>query len=574
MKDKKRILKDSRKILLCIILAAVCFAIKTDVYAEANLLTHTEIKFFAGDTVKLRDIIDEEYLNQNYDKDYNDKDALYTITYKWNEQNLNPENAALDAQGVLTVSESCTLYVDITFEYGDKTHKEVLTVSVLAPEEISLIYSGEQTLLASTVYDDDKYSYVSKDESVKVEAGKATVQGFTDTVVYAKNEVGKNITVANITIEKPSFEKEQLARAVGSAAFVPVINDYEPFEDDVKPKWEVEDTSFAAYTDDGLLAKKKGETKVNVELTAKNGEKLTLSANLYLTKPSLSLTEIVMASGLEKKLSVKGTCKYSEIDWKTRDGQAYFKEDGVVYGNTRGKKTLQVVADGLTLKCVAYITDPVFKSVTIVSHKGKTHTIKLNGLNASKSVVTYKAKNKSMATVTKKGFVRSKKVGHAYIDVNADGRKITIPVEIATKKAYSAAKKAVAISKTKTKYSQAMRMSKGKYDCSSLVWRIYKNFGYYFGTRGSWAPVAADIGKWCVRNKKVVSKKGVPYTKLLPGDLIFYSFSKNGRYKNITHVEMYTGHGMDVSASSSNNRVINYEYYNSSSIVLIARPTK
>ena len=570
-----RALKDSRKILLGLILAAiVCFAVNTDVYAEAGLLVQTEIKFFAGDTVKLRDIIDEEFLNQNYNKDYNEADAEYKLTYKWNEQNQNPADAALDAQGVLTVSKSCTLYVDVTFEYGDKVHKEVLTVSVLEPEEISLEYTGEQTLLATTVYDDSKYTYVSENDSVKVENGNVIVQGFTDTVVYAKNQAEKNITVAKIKIVKPSFEKEHIARAAGSTVFVPVINNYKPFEGDAGIKWSVADTSLATSSDKGILAKKKGDTNVNAELTAKNGEILKITAQLHVTKPSLSLTEVVMASGLEKKISVKGTCKYSEIDWKTRDGEAYFIRDGVIYSNTRGKKTLQVAADGLTLKCVVYITDPVFGNVTIVSHKGKTHTIKLKGLNASKSVVTYTSKNKKIATVTKKGVVKSKKVGHGYINVNADGRKFTIPVEIASKKAYQAAKKAIAISKTKTKYSQSRRMSKGMYDCSSLVWRVYKNYGYYFGNRSSWAPVAADIGKWCVTNKKVVSKKGVPYTKLLPGDLIFYSYTKNGRYKNISHVEMYTGQGMDVSASSSNNRVINYEYYNSSSIVLIARPTK
>ena len=33
-----------------------------------------------------------------------------------------------------------------------------------------------------------------------------------------------------------------------------------------------------------------------------------------------------------------------------------------------------------------------------------------------------------------------------------------------------------------------------------------------------------------------------------PGDLIFYSYERNGRYKNISHVAVYVGNGMVVEA--------------------------
>ena len=170
--------------------------------------------------------------------------------------------------------------------------------------------------------------------------------------------------------------------------------------------------------------------------------------------------------------------------------------------------------------------------------------------------------------------IYAKKVGHATVKVKADGKTFSILAEISSKNAYRAMKKAIAISKTKTTYSQARRMSKRYYDCSSMVSRVYRNYGVYFGSPRGWSPTAADIGKWCTRNKKVVAKKAVSYKKLLPGDLIFFSSGKNGRYKNITHVEMYTGGATDVSASSSYGRVVHYGYSKSSQIVLIARPTK
>ena len=37
--------------------------------------------------------------------------------------------------------------------------------------------------------------------------------------------------------------------------------------------------------------------------------------------------------------------------------------------------------------------------------------------------------------------------------------------------------------------------------------------------------------------------KTVSFDELQPGDLIFYSFTSNGRYKNISHVAVYVGNG-------------------------------
>ena len=147
-------------------------------------------------------------------------------------------------------------------------------------------------------------------------------------------------------------------------------------------------------------------------------------------------------------------------------------------------------------------------------------------------------------------------------------------VEISSKRGYRASKKAIAISKTKTTYSQARRMSKRFYDCSSLVSRVYRKYDVYFGSKSGWSPVAADIGKWCTRNHKVIAKKAVSYKKLLPGDLIFFSGWRNGRYKNITHIEIYTGGAKDVSASSRYGKVVHYGYGKGNSVVLVARPTK
>ena len=80
---------------------------------------------------------------------------------------------------------------------------------------------------------------------------------------------------------------------------------------------------------------------------------------------------------------------------------------------------------------------------------------------------------------------------------------------------------------------------------NKLVWKSYRLMGKTLGNR-NYAPVAADIAKWCAGKKKMVkggvSEKNITKMKLRPGDLVFQTGAKNGRYKGIYHVEMFVGY--------------------------------
>lgn len=116
-------------------------------------------------------------------------------------------------------------------------------------------------------------------------------------------------------------------------------------------------------------------------------------------------------------------------------------------------------------------------------------------------------------------------------------------------------------------------MRKGYYDCSSLIWRCYKPYGIHFGSR-SYAPVAASEAKYMKRHKKVVSYKRVKAKKLLPGDVIFYSYTRNGRYRNISHVALYIGNGRIIHAANRRVGVVEAKYKYTKCIKMIARPAK
>ena len=48
-------------------------------------------------------------------------------------------------------------------------------------------------------------------------------------------------------------------------------------------------------------------------------------------------------------------------------------------------------------------------------------------------------------------------------------------------------------------------MQNGYYDCSALVWKSYSRMGKKFGM-ANYAPVAADLAKWCKKRGKVLTK--------------------------------------------------------------------
>lgn len=128
-------------------------------------------------------------------------------------------------------------------------------------------------------------------------------------------------------------------------------------------------------------------------------------------------------------------------------------------------------------------------------------------------------------------------------------------------------KKVVAfvLSKVGYPYSQAYRDSGKYYDCSSLAYYAWKNAGVSIMYEG--ANTAAAEGKFCYDNNYLVS-----YDEMQPGDLIFYSYGRNGRFFNITHVSVYVGGGKVVEAANEQIGVVYRPVQSKSSIVFIGRP--
>ena len=114
-------------------------------------------------------------------------------------------------------------------------------------------------------------------------------------------------------------------------------------------------------------------------------------------------------------------------------------------------------------------------------------------------------------------------------------------------------------------YSQELRDSGNYYDCSSLAYYSWKDAGVDISHGG--ATTAAAEAQGLDEAEKTVS-----YEQMQPGDLIFYSFTSNGRYKNISHVAVYVGDGKEVEALNENSGVVYRDVASVGKIVVIGRP--
>lgn len=110
-------------------------------------------------------------------------------------------------------------------------------------------------------------------------------------------------------------------------------------------------------------------------------------------------------------------------------------------------------------------------------------------------------------------------------------------------------------------YSQPKAGQDDFTDCSYLVQWVYRQLGI------SLPRTAAQQARFNVENGLTVSA-----ADLVPGDLIFWSYERNGRFMDITHVGIYAGDGKVVDASSSRGQVVYRNLFDADKQVLFGRP--
>jgi cell wall-associated NlpC family hydrolase len=322
----------------------------------------------------------------------------------------------------------------------------------------------------------------------------------------------------------------------------------------------------------------------------------TSTATIYVSNPKLSTKTIGINrhSTTYGTLEITGCNSYSTVTCtpSSKKVEAYTYDDWwsdslilQVNATKKGTYTVALDIDGKSFTVKVNVFSAYFKrrlaksvdtvmdkkwyegSTMLALYKGKTDTLKVKGLAAG-TKIKWKSSNKKVATVNQQGVVRGRGDGYCTITASFPGGSITYEVGVASKSAIQAVY--YAIKHFGSEYSQENRMAEGKYDCSSYVYRAYKDAGVILGGDNSYAPTAAALGKWCADNGYVLydETEEVDVSKLLPGDLIFETGEDNGRYKGIYHVDLYTGNYSSLTVERTKG------YGDTMYGVIIARPCK
>lgn len=339
---------------------------------------------------------------------------------------------------------------------------------------------------------------------------------------------------------------------------------------------------FAVPAEKVAAAKAKPTAKVTTKAKATPSVTPTPTPTSTPTPPPYDAPEMVMIDNTFSR--AKGSApidmnEFAKTDksktyiWLSSDAKvAKVDSEGIVTVKKKGMVKLSLYQDNEIKKMFTlYVTKPKLKkSIYFVAKKDVSSSVEMKGTNEYSTLAFFSENEKNVKVDNLTGLIIPKKNKYAKVHVYADGIWLSCRVSIGSAKAVAAleaARKAIG-----GKYSQGKRMKKKYYDCSSLTWRSYEAAGLNMGNT-TWALTASAQAKWCNKNGRLISKKKIAIKKLKPGDLIFYSNGKNGRYRNISHVSIYTGMNSIIHASSSAGVVKESSIVYFQKIVGIGRPT-
>ncbi len=515
----------------------------------------------------------------------------------------NPKVAVINSDGELHAVGVGTTEIQYSFMGYTSTCKVsvIANSSKLSVSELSM-YEGERTSIKITykkkkaqeygyqVYDAETMEYATDAlEVTHLGKGKYDVAGvkpgnyMLELIIYATD--GKSYSsLCPVEVKGIGLKETRVSIALGLEYQIEVENATD-VQYEMLNYWN--DTPIATVDADGLLKPEcTGTGYLEVSYLNPRGTRESETLLVYISDPKLIPSEKSVWLNYRYEPQFEGTTYWSDIQ-VTSSNQEVIQTTEYGWYNCyavgAGKTTMTYLVDGKEFSEEVTVIDPKLSHEFSLLKKKEAIRLKVTGIEDGMSV-TYKSSNSKVASVTKNGKVTAKKNGTAVITVTVDGLELYCTITVASGKGVNAVKQGEKV--LGSPYSQAKRMEKGYYDCSSFVWRMYKAAGYELAGVKNYAPTAADLAKKLEAQGKAIAYEYVSPSELKPGDIIFYSTGNdNGRYKNIDHVAMFYGsyqepgwwgeemyeYGLVIHASGSVH-VKQYEGYRNWGIVMIARP--
>lgn len=145
----------------------------------------------------------------------------------------------------------------------------------------------------------------------------------------------------------------------------------------------------------------------------------------------LNKTKIVLVVGQTYKLKVSGTKKTPQWSSSNKKIVSVTKK-GVVKGLKKGTATITAKIGKKTYKCKVTVESPKLSSTKKTVTAGTSFTLKLNG---TKQTVKWYTSNKKIATVSKKGVVKTLRAGSVKITAKVGGKSYVCRVTVKAKPA-------------------------------------------------------------------------------------------------------------------------------------------
>lgn len=397
------------------------------------------------------------------------------------------------------------------------------------------------------------------------------------------SQQGKALSGFQLMEEESGYINDisSFALAAGSRKTLELSYDFYGTTEIAATEWTSSNELAATVSQTGeVTAVNTGTAVITASYTTIYGNIVSYSAVVTVTSPAISTNKVIInLYGLEKNeegyynaydsyVSFEGLSSNSVVTCDT--GSSSLQVSG--YGSTytfypkkKGTYTAKFNVDGRELTCTVVVANVYFKrnskstadgestawvpgNTMLAMYKGETATLKAKGF-PSGAKIKWTSSNKSVAKVNTSGKVTAKANGYATITASSQGISISYEVGVSYKTAVKALR--YATKHYSSTYSQPKRMQTGYYDCSSYVWRSYKAAGKYIGGDTTNAPTAAGLANWSVNNGYMILEGTVDVSKLLPGDLIFWTGANNGRYKGIYHVDFYAGNYSSITVARS-----------------------
>ncbi len=145
----------------------------------------------------------------------------------------------------------------------------------------------------------------------------------------------------------------------------------------------------------------------------------------------LNKTKIVLVVGQTYKLKVSGTKKTPK--WSTSNKKVVsVTKKGVVKGLKKGTATVTAKIGKKRYKCKVTVESPKLSSTKRTVTAGTSFALKLNG---TRRTVKWYTSNKKIATVSKKGVVKTLKAGKVNVTAKVGGKKYVCKVTVKAKAA-------------------------------------------------------------------------------------------------------------------------------------------